>query len=817
MKALLYPLAVTGLSALLVAGDEDKSPVSIPGEILPKTAIGPSVIESMDVVLERQKQLPPPEHEYPKARNGRQGTWGIPSRRWTFFPHSGEHYAAAKWGDTSMGIGFGDGVELKGVWVAGHMERGAWTPGVRAVGFKDGAEVAKTEWFEDVDGSPSWLAIDFADVDRVVFESKAVYEGAGFFGIDDLTFARGKETVVVDFEDLTWRDELTGSGHAGLTWETGTGDFSQESGVVHGPLTPPGHVEAVGAEPKGVQGAGGIDAATAPNLITTFAGPKQSDPGGGWVPPDTCGAVGTDHYVAAVNQHLSVYDKNTGTRLISTSLQAFFGGGGSKGDPRVAFDQYNNRWIVICSDFSSGIRFAWSLTDDATGSWFKTFINLAQGSDTGAWPDYPTIGYDANGVYVGAYMVGNSFLMSLFAIDSAPLMQATPSIGTVAAWRQLPWEGALQPCASYGSSPGCYVVSRQDFNTQRLRIVTPPMTAPTMTALGLVQTKNGNSPPSAPAQGSTFNLSTVGSRPMNAVYRNGSVWMTHCVDKAGRAAINWYEIDPGTVALVQEGTVKDAVMSFFFPAIAVNANGDAVLGFSASSPSMYAGCWFTGRSGLDPLGEMATPAEYKAGGGAYNQSGGGSNRWGDYSLTNVDPADDLTFWTIQEHTRGNGDWGTSIAKIEVPTPACGTAINYCTAGTSTSGCQATVLASGSPSASASSGFTLTAQGIEGNKDSIFFWGINGRQANPWGSSTSFQCVVPPAIRGGLLPLTGVTGQCDGAPSQDLNALWCATCPKPAKNPGAGSVVQAQCWYRDPFSTSNQTTALSDGIEFSVCP
>ena len=55
------------------------------------------------------------------------------------------------------------------------------------------------------------------------------------------------------------------------------------------------------------------------------------------------------------------------------------------------------------------------------------------------------------------------------------------------------------------------------------------------------------------------------------------------------------------------------------------------------------------------------------------------------------------------------------------------------------------------------------------------------------------------------------------PDQDLNALWCPTCPNPAKNPGAGAVVQAQLWYRDPLSSSNQTTSLSGAIEFLVEP
>ena len=143
--------------------------------------------------------------------------------------------------------------------------------------------------------------------------------------------------------------------------------------------------------------------------------------------------------------------------------------------------------------------------------------------------------------------------------------------------------------------------------------------------------------------------------------------------------------------------------------------------------------------------------------------------------------------------------------------------SYCTAGTSASGCQALLSASGVPSATAPSGFVVSAAGVEGAKDGLVFFGTNGRQANPWGNGTSFQCVIPPVKRAGLLNGTGSNGQCDGAFAQDLNALWCPSCPKPGKNPGAGALVQAQLWYRDPQNTSNQTTSLSDAIEFSLAP
>jgi hypothetical protein len=69
----------------------------------------------------------------------------------------------------------------------------------------------------------------------------------------------------------------------------------------------------------------------------------------------------------------------------------------------------------------------------------------------------------------------------------------------------------------------------------------------------------------------------------------------------------------------------------------------------------------------------------------------------------------------------------------------------------------------------------------------------------------------------LLTGSGTAGLCDGALSQDLNALWCPSCPRPLKNPGAGALVQAQLWYRDPQNPSNQTTSLSSALEFLVSP
>ena len=144
-------------------------------------------------------------------------------------------------------------------------------------------------------------------------------------------------------------------------------------------------------------------------------------------------------------------------------------------------------------------------------------------------------------------------------------------------------------------------------------------------------------------------------------------------------------------------------------------------------------------------------------------------------------------------------------------------VNYCTAGTSASGCQPTLSATGVPSSDPSNGgFIVYATGVEGQKDGIFFYGQNGRQASPWGNGTSFQCVTPPVKRSGLRQGKGTNGQCDGWAQRDLNEVWCTSgCPNAPVIPG--NKLQIQFWYRDPNNTSNQTTSLTDALEVDVCP
>lgn len=658
-------------------------PAVMSAEVVPHDGHG--VVETMEEVLLREASFEPQYGIEDRLRNGRQGTWRVPSIRRTFRTHSGRHHVFNKWGDTRMGIGFNRVVDLEGAWFAGHGPVGGeFAEGLEAIGYRDGVEVARTDVHREVGLEYAWFEMALEGVDRVELVAGASHMGAGWFAMDDLSFVDVEtgERTLLDFEDLAYEDVLTGSRYMGLVWETGTGVFEdevaqevQQGPPGSGPGTPPPAGGAGAAQGGTAQSGQG----TLPVLIQNFQGPRSTDPGAGWIPPDTCGAVGVDYFVSVVNMHISIYEKATGTRVFSSSLQSFFNTGGQlAGDPRVAFDPDSERWIVLAEDFDNDIWLGVSSSTDPTGSWYKTSFNPAQGSDAGDWPDYPTLGVDDRWIMTAAYMVGGGATMSLFCIDKAPLVAANQSMGQINAFRQLSWEGAIQPCVHWEDPGVAYAVSWNSSTRLRIRTITPPVNSPTMTSKFVNLSNSWSSPPSAPVKGSS-NLDTLDGRLMNAVYRVGSVWTTHSVTMGGRAGSRYYELDPVAGSELQLGNVRDDVtqsLYFFNPSISVSSQGHAVLGCTGCDANTYAGAYFTGRLASDPPGEMAFPVVYKAGAGPYS-NGGGTQRWGDYSLTSSDPVDD-TVWTIQEHaTNSTGVWGNHIAQLGFDDDCAANIARYC--------------------------------------------------------------------------------------------------------------------------------------------
>ena len=674
-------LLVVPASIFLFVALTDRVPAQAEGdrgERLPASALGSGVVEPMSRVLLRQSALPPQSRVIAGEHDGSAGRWLVPSHSATTArPQSGQRYAINEWGDAAMGIGFPQRVDVDGAWFAAQGGRGSATTAVRALGYRDGEEVARSEWLEPIATTPAWLAMDLRDVDRIVIEARPMRGGAGWFAMDDLTYRNAvtSERVIVDFEDIAWRSVLTDSAYRGLRWERGAGKFAPDAeraaqdGVraVPPPQQPPRLPPGLLTSPPTTSTLNSVTGGTAPHVTWSVAGSKIFDPGSALIPPDSSGAVGPQHFLSYVNSNLSVYRKDTRARVVNVALTAFFAlpNGVGIGDVRAVFDPHSQRFVVSAMTGPYGwIYLGVSQSSDPTGTWFKTSFLAASGSDANKWPDFPTLGVDANGIYLAALMVGGNYPMTIWALDKAPLLQGNPSLGTISAWRNLPWEGAIQPCLTYGDSGGVFLVSRLDQTNLHLRKIAGRLTAPALYDLGPIPVPWQDSPPPAPALGSVTDISTGDFRPAHAMWRNGSIWLAQGTVDSGRAACRWYQIDSTTRRVLQSGTVADPVLSFFYPAIAVNERGDVAMAFNGSHAGQYVGAYCTGRLASDPPGSMSEPFLFRAGLGPYDRvDGNGTNRWGDYSYCSVDPTNG-SLWTIQEYALPNNEWGTWIARME---------------------------------------------------------------------------------------------------------------------------------------------------------
>ncbi|MFO0974519.1 MAG: hypothetical protein U1A27_13925 [Phycisphaerae bacterium] len=648
---------------------------AVGGDTLDPSTYGNSFVESFEAVRARQQALLD-NADRSTAPGKHIGHWVVPKMRAARFPHSGVRYVTNTWGATRMGVRFPRRANVEGAFFGGQSGVGVWAAAVRAVGYRDDHKVGTTAWLQ-IQGQPAWLAMDFQDVDRVVIESQPRFHGGGWFSLDDLAYRfvdTPDQRIEVDFESAAFGQDLTRTGFAGLTWEVGEGGYINNE-ADDGVPAPHGGGPESPAEAPGDTGGPEGGAGTLPQLGLNFRGVIRGDAGQGSFPPDTCGAVGTNHFVVVVNRVFAVYNKSNGTLVPGSmvSLGAFQPG--SSGDPRVLFDQFTNRWVVVSSDFGTRIFLAYSQTDNPTGNWFKTSFVASQGTDATCFPDYPTLGVDQNGIYVTSFMAagsGSDCGMTIFAIDKAPLLPLTPSLGTVTAFRGQPFEGAIQPAHTFGTPSGEFLISRQSATQLRVRRVNPPLTAPTLNTLTSVTIPNHTTPPDAPAMGAGTPLDTVDHRLMNAVYRDGSIWTAHAVSVGGRSAARWYQVNMTSFALTQSGTVDDPVRHYFFPTIMVNSHGDAVMAFSGSSPTEFASAYYTGRVVSDPAGQMAPAALVHAGVASQNLIDSfGRNRFGDYSLTSLDPTNATTVWTIQEYTHATDVWGTWVART-IPFIDCNT-------------------------------------------------------------------------------------------------------------------------------------------------
>jgi fibronectin type 3 domain-containing protein len=467
----------------------------------------------------------------------------------------------------------------------------------------------------------------------------------------------------------------------------------------------PGRDRARGHAPTldGALQVAGPTSAAAPTTLASFDGINNLN---GVLPPDSCGAIGPNHYLQFVNLSLAVYSR-TGTVLYGPvagkTIWQGFGGACetyNDGDPVVLYDQLADRWMVSQFAFSSSTSgpyyecIAVSQTGDPLGAWNRYAFVVSQTK----LDDYPKLGVWPDGYYMSV----NQFTGGSSWGGAGAVVFERQAILAGQAARMVYYDlysvdsnlGGMLPASLDGTTlppagaPNYYVAIDDDawgYSPDQIELwqfavnwaANPPTYS--FTQAGTLPTAAFDSDM---CSGSRNCISQPGGTSVDAIsdramfrlqYRNfgdhQSLVFNHTVDVNGAdlAGIRWYELrnTSSTWSIYQQGTYSPTTDNRWMGSVAMNGAGHLAIGYSVSSTTVYPSVSYAGRLSTDPLGQI-TSAEGSCVAGAGSQSHS-SGRWGDYSTLTVDPTDDCTFWYTQEYyaASGSATWRTRICSFRI--------------------------------------------------------------------------------------------------------------------------------------------------------
>ena len=415
----------------------------------------------------------------------------------------------------------------------------------------------------------------------------------------------------------------------------------------------------------------------------------------GYIPPDPNIAVSATQIVEMVNSELAIYDKSgnlaAGYPKSLSSLWTNLGGAcGNSGDPVVQYDRLADRWFISqLQSLSSpyGECIAVSTTGDAGGTYHLYFYNF--GSNLNDYPKFGVWPTASNSAYLGTYNLfanGANFVgADLCAYDRAAMLNGQ-SAAQICFTRSTA-DGGFLPSDLDGATPPAdgepgyflaYNASTQNSLTLYKMALNFGAGGPSATLSAAVEIPVAAFSPGCgggtciPQPSTSRNLDSLGDRLMyRLAYRNfgahQSMVVNHSVTSPqGTVAPRWYLLDAtsqGVFGVAQQGTYAPDSAYRWMGSIAMDQSGDILLGYSRSSSTSFPSIYVAGRVPGDAAGTLSQEISLLNGGGSQTMY----TRWGDYTAMRIDPADDCTFWYVNEYLPQTsfGNWYTYIGSHKI--------------------------------------------------------------------------------------------------------------------------------------------------------
>lgn len=439
---------------------------------------------------------------------------------------------------------------------------------------------------------------------------------------------------------------------------------------------------------------------------TSFLGARLSD--SGFIPPDSMGDVGPTQVLVFVNGRIRVFDRNGVMGALNTTPENFFSSVTGNGitDPRVRYDRLTGRWFVLAIDIPNSkknnnvviaVSSGPTITDTTSFTFHSFKPSALPPANNGTFADYPTLGVDANALYIGANIFSSAFYEGTegYVVNKASLISGTPTITAFRNFATGTGNGMFTPqgvdndasSASFGYFIGVDNVSQ---GLLVLRRITNPGGVPSISSdINLPVPATVDPMGGVVAKDVATPLDDLDNRLFAARMHNGRLWTAHNieVDASGNASTSgnrngarWYEItnlDAGPT-LNQSGTLFDPAAtnpnSYFIPSCAMSGQGHMALACSTAGVNSYAQIAAAGRFANDPLGTIGAPAIIQTSSTSYNVGSQTPRRWGDYSIVSVDPNDNMTMWTVQEYCDATNSWAVRVIQLKAPPPATPNAV-----------------------------------------------------------------------------------------------------------------------------------------------